>query len=120
LQSAGKDDVQIIFSDDGCGMNPEVRRNAFDPFFTMRAIRDAPASAFISSTRDLHTALQRKACDLVMPDFMRIWRCDRLAKGIGHSGSGGHTDVHASLSGGGRSRAARHGDRALVGMAGLG
>src|SRR5258708_8650943 len=22
--------------------------------------------------RDLHTALQRKACDLVMPDFMRI------------------------------------------------
>jgi mandelate racemase len=57
----------------------------------------------------------------LMADFNQAhWRCDRLAKGISHRGCGGHTDVHASLPGGGRSCDARHGDRALVGMAGLG
>jgi signal transduction histidine kinase len=34
-----EDNVEIIFSDDGCGMSPEIRRQAFDPFFTTR--RDA-------------------------------------------------------------------------------
>jgi hypothetical protein len=34
--ASGKDHVEIVFSDDGCGMNQEVRRKAFDPFFTMR------------------------------------------------------------------------------------
>jgi mandelate racemase len=29
--------------------------------------------------RDLHTSLQREACDLVMLDFMRIGRRDGLA-----------------------------------------
>jgi PAS domain S-box-containing protein len=28
--------VEILFSDNGCGMNSEVRRKAFDPFFTTR------------------------------------------------------------------------------------
>jgi signal transduction histidine kinase len=28
--------VEIQISDDGCGMSPEVRRQAFDPFFTTR------------------------------------------------------------------------------------
>jgi PAS domain S-box-containing protein len=28
--------VEILISDDGCGMSPEVRRQAFDPFFTTR------------------------------------------------------------------------------------
>jgi signal transduction histidine kinase len=32
--SAGKDGVEILFSDDGCGMSAEHRRKAFDPFFT--------------------------------------------------------------------------------------
>jgi len=32
----GHDDVEIIFSDDGAGMTPEVQRQAFDPFFTTR------------------------------------------------------------------------------------
>lgn len=32
----GKDDVEVLFSDDGCGMTPEVRRQVFDPFFTTR------------------------------------------------------------------------------------
>jgi PAS domain S-box-containing protein len=36
VQAAGSDAVDIHFSDDGCGMNPDVRRKAFDPFFTTR------------------------------------------------------------------------------------
>jgi PAS domain S-box-containing protein len=36
VQAFGDDHVEIIFSDDGCGMSPEVRRKAFDPFFTTR------------------------------------------------------------------------------------
>jgi PAS domain S-box-containing protein len=36
VQEAGADHVEILFSDDGIGMTPEVRRRAFDPFFTTR------------------------------------------------------------------------------------
>jgi PAS domain S-box-containing protein len=36
IRSAGKDKVEIVVSDNGCGMSPEVRRNAFEPFFTTR------------------------------------------------------------------------------------
>jgi PAS domain S-box-containing protein len=36
VSASGADDVEIIFSDDGCGMSPDVRRQAFDPFFTTR------------------------------------------------------------------------------------
>jgi PAS domain S-box-containing protein len=36
VRASGKDHVEIIFSDDGCGMSEEVRRKAFDPFFTTR------------------------------------------------------------------------------------
>lgn len=32
----GTDDIEIIFSDSGAGMTPEVQRQAFDPFFTTR------------------------------------------------------------------------------------
>jgi signal transduction histidine kinase len=32
----GNDDVEIIFSDNGVGMTPDVQRQAFDPFFTTR------------------------------------------------------------------------------------
>jgi len=31
-----RDNVEVLFSDDGCGMSPEVRRQVFDPFFTTR------------------------------------------------------------------------------------
>jgi len=31
-----KDNVEILISDDGCGMTPEIQRQAFDPFFTTR------------------------------------------------------------------------------------
>jgi signal transduction histidine kinase len=34
--ASGVDNVEIIVSDDGCGMTSEVRRRAFDPFFTTR------------------------------------------------------------------------------------
>jgi signal transduction histidine kinase len=34
--AAGKDSVEIIFSDNGCGMSADDRRKAFDPFFTTR------------------------------------------------------------------------------------
>ena len=35
-QASGKNNVEVLFSDDGCGMSPEVRRHVFDPFFTTR------------------------------------------------------------------------------------
>jgi PAS domain S-box-containing protein len=35
-RASGKDNVEIIFSDNGCGMSLDVRRRAFDPFFTTR------------------------------------------------------------------------------------
>jgi PAS domain S-box-containing protein len=38
VQSRGTDPdhVEIVFSDNGCGMSSDVRRQAFDPFFTTR------------------------------------------------------------------------------------
>jgi PAS domain S-box-containing protein len=35
-RASGKDNVEIVFSDNGCGMSLDVRRRAFDPFFTTR------------------------------------------------------------------------------------
>jgi signal transduction histidine kinase len=35
-QASGRDKVEVTFSDDGCGMSPEVRRQVFDPFFTTK------------------------------------------------------------------------------------
>jgi signal transduction histidine kinase len=32
----GHDDIELIFTDNGAGMTPEVQRQAFDPFFTTR------------------------------------------------------------------------------------
>jgi PAS domain S-box-containing protein len=36
VRASGKDHVEILFSDDGCGMSLDVRHKAFDPFFTTR------------------------------------------------------------------------------------
>jgi PAS domain S-box-containing protein len=36
VRASGLDHVEIIFSDNGCGMSLDVRRRAFDPFFTTR------------------------------------------------------------------------------------
>jgi PAS domain S-box-containing protein len=36
VREAGEDHVEVSFSDNGCGMNPDVLRRAFDPFFTTR------------------------------------------------------------------------------------
>jgi PAS domain S-box-containing protein len=36
VQAFGDDNVEISFSDDGCGMGLDIRRKAFDPFFTTR------------------------------------------------------------------------------------
>jgi PAS domain S-box-containing protein len=36
VRASGKDDVEVLFSDNGCGMSLDVRRKAFDPFFTTR------------------------------------------------------------------------------------
>ncbi len=36
VRESGKDNVEIMFSDNGCGMSLDVRRRAFDPFFTTR------------------------------------------------------------------------------------
>jgi signal transduction histidine kinase len=35
-QASGEDNVEVLFSDDGRGMSPEVERQVFDPFFTTR------------------------------------------------------------------------------------
>jgi PAS domain S-box-containing protein len=36
VREFGKENVEIVFSDNGCGMSLDVRRRAFDPFFTTR------------------------------------------------------------------------------------
>jgi PAS domain S-box-containing protein len=36
VMGTGEDNVEILFSDDGCGMSADDRRKAFDPFFTTR------------------------------------------------------------------------------------
>jgi signal transduction histidine kinase len=36
VRASGKDKVEVVFSDDGCGMSLDVRHQAFDPFFTTR------------------------------------------------------------------------------------
>jgi len=36
VRGVSQNKVEILFSDDGCGMSPDVRRKAFDPFFTTR------------------------------------------------------------------------------------
>jgi PAS domain S-box-containing protein len=36
VRASGKDYVEVIFADNGCGMSLDVRRRAFDPFFTTR------------------------------------------------------------------------------------
>jgi signal transduction histidine kinase len=36
VRASGEDRVEILFSDDGCGMSADVRRHAFDPFYTTR------------------------------------------------------------------------------------
>ncbi len=35
-RALGKENVEVLFSDDGCGMSPEVMCQVFDPFFTTR------------------------------------------------------------------------------------
>jgi PAS domain S-box-containing protein len=39
VRASGETDVEVVFSDDGCGMSLDVRRQAFDPFFTTRRDR---------------------------------------------------------------------------------
>jgi PAS domain S-box-containing protein len=36
LSAAGPRHVELVFADNGCGMTPEIKRQAFDPFFTTR------------------------------------------------------------------------------------
>ncbi|HEY2246254.1 MAG TPA: PAS domain-containing protein [Bradyrhizobium sp.] len=48
--ASGADNVEIIVSDDGCGMTSEVRRRAFDPSLPPAAVRARSVSACISCT----------------------------------------------------------------------
>lgn len=36
VRASGNADVEVLFSDDGCGMSSVVKRQAFNPFFTTR------------------------------------------------------------------------------------
>lgn len=36
VRAAGENHVEVLYSDNGCGMTPDIRRRAFDPFFTTR------------------------------------------------------------------------------------
>ena len=58
--------------------------------------------------RDLYCALEHKACDYVMPDFMRIGEVTGSDQGSRYRRSCRHTHVHSSLPGGGGPRDARH------------
>ena len=70
--------------------------------------------------RDLHRAVQMKASDLVMPDFMRIGGVTGWLRAAAIAGGFGNPGFYPSLSRGRRPRAARHGDGPLARMAGLG
>jgi PAS domain S-box-containing protein len=41
VRESGPDDVEIVVADDGCGMSPDIRRQAFNPFFTTRRHEDS-------------------------------------------------------------------------------
>jgi PAS domain S-box-containing protein len=36
VRPSGNDDIEIVLADDGCGMSADIRRQAFNPFFTTR------------------------------------------------------------------------------------
>jgi signal transduction histidine kinase len=36
VRDSGPDDVEIVVADNGCGMSLDIRRQAFNPFFTTR------------------------------------------------------------------------------------
>jgi PAS domain S-box-containing protein len=36
VRASGGNHVEVLYSDNGCGMTPDIRRRAFDPFFTTR------------------------------------------------------------------------------------
>jgi len=36
IRASGHQEIEIVLTDDGCGMSPDIRRQAFNPFFTTR------------------------------------------------------------------------------------
>jgi signal transduction histidine kinase len=36
VSAAGSAHIELVFADNGCGMPPDIKRQAFDPFFTTR------------------------------------------------------------------------------------
>jgi mandelate racemase len=70
--------------------------------------------------RLLYQAIVAGAGDYVMPDLMRIGGVSRVVTRGWHHGRSGHSNVYAPLSGSFCASHARHRNRALARMAGLG
>ena len=70
--------------------------------------------------RAMYQAIRAQACDLVMPDLMRIGGVTGFVQAAAIADVAGHPDVIPSVPGGLWPPAARHADPALAGMAGLG
>ena len=68
-RTCGENNVEILFSDDGCGMSLGVKRQAFNPFFTTRRDQSDSSDGTLFATSDLLASRLRRG-----------WRPDELRR----------------------------------------